>query len=362
MSTDENIIVADREKFRADLLEVLTRAGLLLALAVLCFQVFSPFLTLMAWALILAVTLYPLQQWIAGRLGDRQGLAATVVVLAGTLLLVAPSAVLISSLGDSVQTAIETVQNNEVEIPAPRAGIAEWPLVGERIHDAWSRAHADFPAFIRSLQPQIGDIAKGSLAMVAGIAGSLLGFFAAFAVAGIIMAFGDASAQACLAIFQRIVGQDRGAEFARLSTATIRAVAQGVIGVAFIQAIIVGLCLLLAGVPWAGVLAGIVLVMGIAQVPALLVTLPVVVYIWSSGRYGNAAAITYTVLLLIAGMADNVLKPLMLGRGVEAPMPVILLGALGGMGVGGIQGMFVGATLLALGYQVGKAWVAEPSS
>ena len=107
---------------------------------------------------------------------------------------------------------------------------------------------------------------------------------------------------------------------------------------------------------------GIVLVLGIAQIPALLVTLPVVVYIWSSGRYGNAAAITYTVLLLIAGMADNVLKPLMLGRGVEAPMPVILLGALGGMGVGGIQGMFVGATLLALGYQVGKAWVAEPSS
>ena len=107
---------------------------------------------------------------------------------------------------------------------------------------------------------------------------------------------------------------------------------------------------------------GIVLVLGIAQIPALLVTLPAVVYIWSTGGYGSAEATTYTVLLLIAGMADNVLKPLMLGRGVGAPMPVILLGALGGMGVGGIQGMFVGATLLALGYQVGKAWVAEPSS
>ncbi|HBZ54006.1 MAG TPA: AI-2E family transporter, partial [Syntrophobacteraceae bacterium] len=150
----------------------------------------------------------------------------------------------------------------------------------------------------------------------------------------------------------------RGSEFARLSTATIRAVAQGVIGVAFIQAIIVGLALLVAGVPWAGALALIVLVLGIAQVPALIVTLPAIVYIWSSGDYSNAAAIAYTVGLFLSGMADNVLKPLMLGKGVDAPMPVILLGALGGMGAAGILGMFVGATLLVLGYQIFMGWVA----
>ena len=77
--------------------------------------------------------------------------------------------------------------------------------------------------------------------------------------------------------------RERGGEIRQLSTATIRAVAQGVIGVAFIQAILVGLALLVAGVPWAGVLAVIVLVLGIAQVPALIVTLPAIVYIWSSG-------------------------------------------------------------------------------
>ena len=161
-----------------------------------------------------------------------------------------------------------------------------------------------------------------------------------------------------MAIFNRIVGPERGAEFAKLSTATIRAVAQGVIGVAFIQAIVVGLCLLVAGVPWAGALAAIVLVLGVAQVPALLVTLPAIVYIWSSGDYGTGAAVAYTVLLFVAGMTDNVLKPLMLGRGVDAPMPVILLGALGGMATAGILGMFVGATLLALGYQIFMGWVA----
>ena len=159
-------------------------------------------------------------------------------------------------------------------------------------------------------------------------------------------------------IFEKIIADGRGAEFADLSTATIRAVAKGVLGVAFIQAMIVGVCLLVAGVPWAGVLAVIVLVLGIAQVPAVIVTLPAIAWIWSSGGYGTGAAVLYTVLLLVAGMADNVLKPLMLGRGVDAPMPVILIGALGGMATAGILGMFVGATLLALGYQIFMGWVA----
>ena len=134
--------------------------------------------------------------------------------------------------------------------------------------------------------------------------------------------------------------------------------ALGVLGVAFIQAIVVGLVLIIAGVPFAGVLALIVLVLGIAQVPALLLTLPVIGYIWASGDYGTASAVIYTVLLLLAGMLDNVLKPLLLGRGVDAPMPVILLGALGGLATAGILGMFVGATLLALGYQIFMWWVA----
>ena len=122
-----------------------------------------------------------------------------------------------------------------------------------------------------------------------------------------------------------MVGEQRGDEFTSLSAATIRAVAQGVVGVAVIQAVIVGLCLLVAGVPWAGAIAGIVLILGIAQIPAVIVTLPAIAYIWSVGTYGSVAAVLYTVLLLVAGMADNVLKPLMLGRGVDVPMPIILI-------------------------------------
>ncbi len=340
------------------LLDVLIRAGLILALAALCYQVFAPFLTLMVWALILAVALYPLHQYLAAKIGGKQGLAATIVVLLGITLIVVPTAVLMSSLGDSVHQLINDVQEGTLEIPAPPDAVATWPVVGEKLHAMWTAAYTDLPAFIQSMQPKIGNLAKAALGFVAGIGVGLLQFLAAFIVAGIIMAFGQAGSRASLAIFERFAGAARGAEFTKLSTATIRAVAQGVIGVAFIQAILVGLCLLLAGIPFAGVLAMIVLVLGIAQVPALIITLPAIAYIWWRGDYGTVAAIIYSVLIFVAGMADNVLKPLMLGRGVDAPMPIILIGALGGMAAAGILGMFVGATLLALGYQIFMGWVA----
>jgi predicted PurR-regulated permease PerM len=339
-------------------MDVLIRAAMVGAMAVLCYQVFSPFISLMVWAVILAVTIYPLHQSIAGRVGDRQGLASSVLVILGAIVIIAPTAVLVSSLGDSVQQLIHDVRDNTLQIPPPRPGVADWPIVGEKIHAAWSMAHADLPDLVQSMQPKIGDLARSALSFVAGIGGGVLQFLASLIIAGVIMAFGKSGDEASLAIFARIVGSARAGKFAKLSTATIRAVAQGVIGVAFIQAILVGLALLVAGVPWAGVLAAIVLVLAIAQLPALIVTLPAIGYIWTSGEYGNAAAVGYTVVLILTGMADNVLKPLLLGRGVDAPMPVILLGALGGMASAGILGMFVGATLLALGYQIFMTWVA----
>lgn len=340
------------------LLDVFIRAGLIFALTVLCYRIFSPFISLMAWALILAVALYPAHQKLANRMGGKQGLAATLLVLGGIVLIGVPTAVLMASLGDSVQDFVGSVRSNTLKIPAPSPNVAEWPVVGKKVHGLWSQAHADLPAVVRSMQPQIGDLARKALGVVASIASAALLFLFSFIVAGIIMAFGQSGAKSARSIFARIVGIQRGDEFAKLSTETIRAVALGVLGVAFIQAIVIGLVLIIARVPFAGVLALVVLVLGIVQVPALLVTLPVIVYIWSSGNYGGTAAVTYTVLLFVAGMLDNVLKPLLLGRGVDAPMPVILLGALGGLASTGILGMFVGATLLALGYQIFMWWVA----
>ena len=325
----------------------------------LFYQVFAPFVALIAWALILAVTLYPAHQRLARRMKGPQGLAATLLVLVGIVLIVAPTTLLLLSLGDSIHDLIDSVHGNTLQIPAPPPSVADWPLVGNKVHGLWAQAHSDLPAFIQSMQPKIGDLTRQALGMVASIGGTVLLFFFSFIIAGIIMAFGRPGARGMKAIFDRIAGIGRGEEFIQLSTATIRAVALGVLGVAFIQAIVDR-----------SRIAG-------RQAYRLQRGSPCSCWCsesrryrpsWlrfrssstsgASGDYGNASAITFTVLLFIAGMLDNVLKPLLLGRGVNAPMPVVLLGALGGLASGGILGMFVGATLLTLGYQIFMRWVA----
>jgi predicted PurR-regulated permease PerM len=261
--------VLDRQK-ASQLLEVLIRAGLVFALAMLCYRIFSPFLTLMVWAVILAVAMYPLHQRLAYRLGGKQGLASTLIALVAVVVMVAPTGLLAGSIGDWTREFVRAVQTNTLQVPAPRPGVEGWPVVGPKIYAFWSMAHSDLPALVASMQPKIGELATWALGFVAGIGGGILQFLAAFLIAGVIMAFGEAGARNSEAIFARLISPERAPEFVTLSVATIRAVAQGVIGVAMIQAIAVGVTLLVAGVPLPGLLALIVLLLGIAQVPAVL--------------------------------------------------------------------------------------------
>lgn len=341
------------------ILDVFIRCGMILLLVLLCYRVFSPFLSLMLWALILAVTIYPLHQWLAGRFGNRQRLASLLLILFSMVLIVIPTTVLVSSLGDSVYSLVHGVKNNSLQVPVPDPRVEAWPIVGEQLYTFWFQAHDNLPGLVERMQPKIGEVAKKMLGLVAGLGGKMVLFFLSFVVAGIIMAYGAAGSDATRKIFRRIIGAERGDGFALLATLTIRSVAAGVIGIACIQALLIGLVLLLAGIPLAGLLAMLVLVLGVAQLPALLVTLPAIGYLWYGGDYTTGGAIGYSVLLVVAGSVDNVLKPMLLGRGVDAPMPVVLLGALGGMATGGILGMFIGATLLAVGYQLFMRWVEE---
>ena len=213
----------DRElekRLASRLLDVLIRAGLIVGVAILCYRVFAPFLTLTVWAVILAVTVYPLHRTIASKLNGRQGLSATLLTLLGITLLVVPTAVLMGSLGDTLEDLIKGVQTNSIKIPPPPDSVAAWPLVGQKLHDAWSRAHTDLPSLVQSLQPKIGELARAVLGFVAGIAGALLGFLAAVILAGIIVAFGESGARACQAIFARVFGKERGEEFTTAFAAT----------------------------------------------------------------------------------------------------------------------------------------------
>ena len=338
--------------------DTLIRVALIAGLAYLCFQVLSPFLTLMVESIILAVTLYPLHDRIARKLGGRPKLSSVILVVVALLLIVIPTWLLMNSFANSVRGFISAVQQNTLHMPVPPDSVKNWPLVGEKLHDFWTKAYNDLPGLVHTMQPKIGDLARRGLSIVASIGGTMLLLLVSFLIASIVMAYGESCARGGRALFHRIAGSTRGEALVKLSIATIRTVALGVLGVAAIQALLVGGALLIAGVPAAGILSIIVLVLAIAQVPATVVTIPVIIYIWGSGNYSHTAAITHTIILLVAGLVDNVLKPVMLGRGVDAPMPVILFGALGGLATGGILGMFVGATVLALGYELVKNWVA----
>lgn len=351
-----------RDLLSRDLVEAMIRIGLIAFLVVMAGRIFAPFMGLMLWALILAVAHYPLHRRLASMLGGRQGSAATVLVVIGLLLIGIPTAMLGSSFAGQIHTVIEAFTSNSVTVKPPNPAIAEWPLVGERLHAAWSAAAADLPAFLERMQPQLGNMAEWALSMAAGTMGAVLMFLGAWLIAGVMMAFGESGSAATGQIFSRLAGAERGPKLQVLSTATIRSVATGVIGVAFIQALLLGIGFVFAGVPAAGVLALIVMIVGIVQLPASLISLPVIGYLWWAGEASTTSNVIWTVYLVVAGLADNVLKPVLLGRGVDAPMPIVLIGALGGMVSAGIVGLFIGAVLLAVGYQIFMDWVNEPAA
>lgn len=347
-----------RQVLSSDLTEIMIRVGLIAFLVVMSFKIFSPFMGVMMWALILAVTLYPLHQNFARKLGGKEGRAATLLVLSLILLIGIPTVILAGSFADFVHETHTAFENNTITIKPPAPSVAEWPVVGKKIHEIWTLAANDLPALLKKMQPQLGDFSKAILGFVAGAAGGIFMFIFALIISGVMMAYGQSGSEAMVKITRRLAGPEKGDQLHKLSTATIRSVSMGVIGVAFIQALLVGVGFVLADIPAAGLLAIIVLVLGIAQLPATLITLPVIAYIWWSGD-STLVNVFFTVYLVVAGLADNVLKPLFLGRGVDAPMPIILLGALGGMVTGGLIGLFVGAVLLALAYVIFMEWVDD---
>ncbi len=347
-----------RQILSRDLIDTIIRIGLIVVLVVLCYRVVAPFVSLILWALILAVALYPAHQALARRLGGRQGTSASLIVLIAMLVIGLPTALLGGSFAGHLHDAYSAFQNDSMTMRKPDPAVAEWPIVGPQVNTLWNSAADDLPGFLGANKVPLEKLSRHAFSVAANTAGAIAVFLGSLIIAGIVMAYGEAGSDAIRRILWRLTDPDRGSRLQRLTTATIRSVATGVIGVAFIQALLLGIGFLAAGIPAAGVLAFIVLLVGIAQLPALIVSLPAIGYIWWTGDSSTTSNVVFSLYLIIAGMADNVLKPLLLGRGVDAPMPVILIGALGGMVTGGIIGLFAGAVVLAVSYQLFMEWIA----
>ncbi|WP_445145655.1 AI-2E family transporter [Dyella sp. Tek66A03] len=349
--------ISARELSRG-MLDVLIRAGLIAILAVVCFRIFYPFGSLLVWSLILAITLYPLHLRLRKRLGNKDGLTATLIVLVTLIILTIPMYLLGIALVDSIGNAMEMAKSGSIRIPPPAESVAGWPLVGGRVYAFWLQASTDLTGLIQRITPQLKGVGAALLEGATSVGAGLLIFIFALILSGIFMAYGEEARHSAVRITSRLFGPEAGPHVAELCAATIRAVAQGVVGIAFIQMLLIGVAFVVKGIPGAGLLALAVLLLGIMQLPATLITIPVIIWVFASEGF-TVAAIVFAIYTFIAGLADNVLKPLLLGRGVDVPMPVVLIGALGGMVTGGVIGLFIGPVVLAVGYQLFWRWIDE---
>jgi predicted PurR-regulated permease PerM len=355
MSEPTKLTEASIEKV---LMEVLVRFGLVVFLIYLCASVFAPFTGILLWGLIMAIALYPLHRKLARRLGDNPRRASVIIIVGFIAVLGVPILILGHSFASHLHSVYTDMDAGSWHLSPPNPSVAKWPVIGEQVYDFWNKTAADFPAFLKENELQVKAVSEHLLKSALSGAKVVLRLFGAFLIAGVMMAYGKMGNLAIERVFSRFAGEENGADLQTLCTGTVRSVAMGVLGVALIQAVLFGLGFMLIGLNTAGVLAFVVFFIGVIQLPTALVSLPVIIYMWYSGDHGVAMNVVFTIYFTLAGLVDNVLKPMLLGRGVDAPMPIILIGALGGLVSAGFIGLFVGAVILAVGYKVFVRWVA----
>ena len=346
--------------FVRNMIESTLRIGLLLILLLYTYEIIRPFTTPILWGAIIAMAAFPLVKWLQPKLGDRRGLTASLVTLFFIAALVAPAWTATDAGLGGLKKLSAGLESGELRIPPPSARVAKWPVIGEQLYASWSSASSDLETFLHSNSKQIGELSGMLLKRVGGSVMGVLMFVISLLIAGGFMTYAESCGAAAKRFFVRVGGLDPGGAWAPMIVATVRNVLQGVIGVAIIQTVLVAIGLFVAGIPGAPIISVIVLVIAIAQLPLLLVLIPIIAYAFSVME--PTWAVVFAVYMAIAGFSDSFLKPMMMGRGLDIPMPIILFGAIGGMIMSGIIGLFVGAVVLSIVYKLFGLWLQQQAS
>jgi len=337
-----------------NILENGIKLGLLLALLFWGAHILAPFLSLLTWAGIIAIALYPVHAKFTTLLGGRNTTAATLMGLLTTALILVPMGLLVSQSMEAVGELRGQWAQGALPIPAPTEKVKDWPVIGERVYAAWHEAATDLSLFVEHFKPQIQEFGRFMVGTVASAGSSALFFTASFAVAAVFMATARAQSAFFDRLERRITGTDN-TPYLDMTVATVRSVAQGIIGIAVVQALLAGAGMLVMDVPLSALWTFVVMVACIVQVPSLLVLGPIAA--WGFSAYDTTPASLFAIWCVLVALSDNVLKPLLLGRGLDIPMLVILLGAIGGMLSMGVVGLFIGSVVLAIVYRLFMTWM-----
>jgi len=346
----------DSQKTTSTVVDVLIRVGFLLILVAWCFQILTPFLGPVLWALLISVVLNPIYQKLAAKMGGRKKLSATLITLVMLAFIILPSYLFFNSLIEGVREIGTQMTNNEFTVPPPTEKVKGWPLIGKKTYDVWKLSSENIDEAMRQYEDQIASLGRTILSSILGTGKGVLQFVLSVIIAGVLLTYSEKGGAFVKKFFQKLVG-DRGDEFAALSTNTIKNVAKGILGVAIIQTLLAGLGFAIAGIPYAGLWTLLVLVLAIVQLPSTIVFIPIIIYMYSI--MPGWAATLWAIYFVAVGLSDNVLKPILLGKGASVPMLVVFLGAIGGFMAFGFIGLFVGAIVLSLGYKLFEAWVYE---
>lgn len=346
------------EQVEKNVINITIKLGALLLLFYWCFSILQPFIIPVVWAVIIAVSLYPVYQIMLGKLNGHKVLTGTLFTLIALALLLTPVFMLSGSMIEGVQSLSKALEAGALKVPAPSMDVKEWPLIGEKVYSVWHLASVNIDAAILKFTPQLKVIGKTVFATVVGGGTGVLQFFISIIIAGVLMVNAEGGVKAVQQFVSKLAPK-QGVDFVKMSGATIRSVAQGVIGIGMFQAAFVGLGFWAVDVPGAGLWALLVMILSIAQLPPFIVILPVVAYVFTLEDLSTVTLVLFTIWSVFGGIVDGILKPFVMGRGVDAPMLVVMLGAIGGMIMSGILGLFTGAIILALGYILYTHWLAD---
>ncbi|MEI7726764.1 MAG: AI-2E family transporter [Bacteroidota bacterium] len=335
-------------------LEITIKVGLVLGLITWCFLILKPFLMITLWGVIIAVAIYPMFIWLKVRLGNRGKLAAVIVTLFLLSLILLPIILLGGSLNDAIGYVKDSLTAGKSLIPPPSETVKGWPVVGPPVYDFWQHSSENMSEVATQYQSQLMTGVTWFLSMLTNAGMGFLMFIVSIIISGIFLVFADSGADATRTIAVRLMG-DRGLETVVNAEITVRNVARGILGVAFIQAFLAGIGFLVAGIPGAGLWALLSFLLAIVQIGVGPVVIGVLIYAFF--KLSTLTAILLMVWCAPLLVIDNVLKPLLLGKGAPVPMLVIFLGAIGGFMSFGIIGLFVGAVVLSLGYNLFLLWL-----
>ena len=335
-------------------IESAIKIALVFLVVIISFLIFKPFLFISVWGIIIAVAFFPIYKGLKDKFNMKSAYAASIISLILLLIIALLSYLLVDKIILNVEYLSEGIKTNTLTIPEAPDNVKEWPLVGSTIYNTWETARTNFDDMLLNSKSQLKEFVEGLIQIIGNLMGSVFISIFAIIIAGLFLNQADNAYSFSIKTMEKLVG-GKAKMILDNSKSTIKSVVKGVIGVSIIQSVLVGLGFLALDIPGAALLTLIVFIFALIQVPPIIIILPIVVFVFS--QESTRVAVIFTIYELVAGVSDNFLKPLLLGRGVAIPMLIILIGAIGGMLLMGVIGLFIGPVIFALNYQLVIDWV-----